>query len=706
LVNAAKNGYILVIDEADKAPIHVTSILKSLVEDGEMLLVNGSRLSTNPDPKDPKSIQIHPGFRMFVLANRPGYPFLGNNFFASVGDVFATHCVDNPDMLSEFVLLKSYGPNVADDVLDRLIAAFSDLRKLVDEGSINYPYSTRELVNIVKHLQAFPHEGVSTAVKNVFDFDTEQEISQILVEVMTKNGIPLASRKSEFEVCLAQPKPLPTPVLVERWTPAVQISLSPGQNLPLKVRGSWKLDIPSSWENNSVKNERSTKFSEVLYSFNLSSMGSFSDMIVGIDGRLYAITIAPVHLHILSDDHKTRKVIDLYEYIPSNRGVQLSMHQMPNGIVCVHNSQEHSILFIDSTCSLITTALIQGVDPTEDSYVAFKDSWAYVYQKTAQKYFRLDLNTKEQNLIQIPFSIQNIFISQREILIVSTTGDRVQIDGDQLTPFLVGDVFKASGSSILSVGVLDHERAWMYCDRPSMFGSISAIEGVSTAWYAWLREKPLRKSPFVNLSSSYGYLPQTQQLVQIHPWENANRSMVNMELVNYRSGTVRTLALPVVFPGGLVAETSQNLKYQNIVTVPVVKIAEAKNSHLIMMDQSGHFSVIQVNEMDTTQNLKEWTAMTGGVLLNRLKLIYDENHPEPSAKVETSEFQIGDGTNGAGDGATSGSGEGQGEGEGNGSGGESGSGLGGGPGNPLVVEARSSGTIDGSFQLVTQFNLA
>lgn len=30
-------------------------------------------------------IVIHPDFRMVVLANRPGFPFLGNDFFGTLG---------------------------------------------------------------------------------------------------------------------------------------------------------------------------------------------------------------------------------------------------------------------------------------------------------------------------------------------------------------------------------------------------------------------------------------------------------------------------------------------------------------------------------------------------------------------------------------------------------------------------------------------
>lgn len=39
-----KLGHILVVDEADKAPTHVTCILKTLIESGEMHLADGRRI--------------------------------------------------------------------------------------------------------------------------------------------------------------------------------------------------------------------------------------------------------------------------------------------------------------------------------------------------------------------------------------------------------------------------------------------------------------------------------------------------------------------------------------------------------------------------------------------------------------------------------------------------------------------------------------
>ncbi|XP_011845660.1 PREDICTED: von Willebrand factor A domain-containing protein 8-like, partial [Mandrillus leucophaeus] len=44
LVKAVKLGHILVVDEADKAPTNVTCILKTLVENGEMILADGRRI--------------------------------------------------------------------------------------------------------------------------------------------------------------------------------------------------------------------------------------------------------------------------------------------------------------------------------------------------------------------------------------------------------------------------------------------------------------------------------------------------------------------------------------------------------------------------------------------------------------------------------------------------------------------------------------
>ena len=57
LVKAVKWGRVLVVDEADKAPTHVTCILKTLVESGEMHLSDGRRVVSG---RRPVSSSHHP----------------------------------------------------------------------------------------------------------------------------------------------------------------------------------------------------------------------------------------------------------------------------------------------------------------------------------------------------------------------------------------------------------------------------------------------------------------------------------------------------------------------------------------------------------------------------------------------------------------------------------------------------------------------
>lgn len=57
--------------------------------------------------------------------------------------MYCSHIVENPDVDSEILLLKQYGPDVPEEVLRRLTSLFHDLRKLVNEGLLGYPYSLR-----------------------------------------------------------------------------------------------------------------------------------------------------------------------------------------------------------------------------------------------------------------------------------------------------------------------------------------------------------------------------------------------------------------------------------------------------------------------------------------------------------------------------------------------------------------------------------
>lgn len=176
LVRAARNGSVMVVDEADKAPLEVVCLLKALAEDGELILHDRRRLLSHErllaeggrvDKPPEDVVLIDPNFMLFVLANRPGFPFLGNNFFRECGDVFSIHIVDNLDIQSEIQLLQAYGPGVDYGVISRIARAFGSLREAHEKGDINYPFSAREAVAVVRHVAAYPDDGVVAAIEDI-----------------------------------------------------------------------------------------------------------------------------------------------------------------------------------------------------------------------------------------------------------------------------------------------------------------------------------------------------------------------------------------------------------------------------------------------------------------------------------------------------------------------------------------------------------
>ena len=275
LVRAARLGYTLVVDEADKAPLHVTAVLKGLVEgrginlpDGRRVLPSNTITHVDADSiRTEREVEVHPEFRMIVLANRPGFPFMGNNFFANMGDLFSTHAIDNPDLSSEMSLVKKYAPRLSDDVIKRLLVVMQELRRMADEGQLRYPYSTRESVAVAEHLSLFPEEGLATAVRNVFDFDSfDKETQRLVIQVLHKHGIPLGA--SHDAVRLATLSPLPLVRHLSTW------SFS-GETLPLspptssRVRASSPFPLPTSSYSLDRSYHRGQLFTEVLSSWSL-----------------------------------------------------------------------------------------------------------------------------------------------------------------------------------------------------------------------------------------------------------------------------------------------------------------------------------------------------------------------------------------------------------------------------------------------------
>jgi MoxR-like ATPase len=290
LVRAVKNGRVLVVDEADKAPLEVVSILKGLVEDGTMFLADGRRIVPHEASK-PHQVAIHPGFRVIVLANRPGYPFLGNDFFAACGDCFAPHLILNPDAASERALLRSYAPSVSVESIALLVDVFNELRTLVHDGVLAYPFSTRELVQILKHMHSYPSDGVGAALANVFDFDSfAPPTLEQLERVLRKHGIAMHAQQQRSE--LSRERILPPARHAASWRfDTLAHSLS-AKVVPVLILGQFAQSA-SARRVGAKQSARLETFGERKWSFSIetqrdSSAIPISDMII-VNGSIYVL---------------------------------------------------------------------------------------------------------------------------------------------------------------------------------------------------------------------------------------------------------------------------------------------------------------------------------------------------------------------------------------------------------------------------------
>ena len=137
---------------------------------------------------------MHPEFKLFCLANRPGHPFLGNHFFKECGDLFVVHVVENLDRDSEISLLQSFAPEMDIDTLTRLSQVFADLRKLNEHGILAYPFSAREAVALARHLETYPQDKIEGAAENILGFDGMNVSVRETVAHIFKNGFDVPQK--------------------------------------------------------------------------------------------------------------------------------------------------------------------------------------------------------------------------------------------------------------------------------------------------------------------------------------------------------------------------------------------------------------------------------------------------------------------------------------------------------------------------------
>uniref|UniRef100_A0A8D1LLG9 von Willebrand factor A domain-containing protein 8 n=1 Tax=Sus scrofa TaxID=9823 RepID=A0A8D1LLG9_PIG len=427
LVKAVKLGHVLVIDEADKAPTNVTCILKTLVENGEMILADGRRIVANSANVNGREnvVLIHPDFRMIVLANRPGFPFLGNDFFGTLGDIFSCHAVDNPKPHSELEMLRQYGPNVPEPILQKLVAAFGELRNLADQGTINYPYSTREVVNIVRHLQKFPTEGLSSVVRNVFDFDSyNNDMREILINTLHKHGIPIGAKPTSVQLQLTIPtRSHEGPALINI------------QEYPIDRH-----------------EERSQTFTEECASWRLplDEINLICDVATSHENEektLYVVACNPVSLYFMNMAGTSGYFVDLFDIFPRTAsGVWhpfVTVAPLGNplrGQVILHEQQSNIILLLDTTSQALRRLILPSQEFTSkktswwskeeaETYKMCKEfshkNWLVFYKGKGNSLTVLDVLEGRTHTISLPINLQTVFlVAEDKWLLVESETNR------------------------------------------------------------------------------------------------------------------------------------------------------------------------------------------------------------------------------------------------------------------------------------------
>ncbi|XP_049904645.1 von Willebrand factor A domain-containing protein 8 [Epinephelus moara] len=456
LVKAVKHGNILVIDEADKAPTNVTCILKTLVESGEMILADGRRIISDPREAEgrPNTIVMHPDFRMLVLANRPGFPFLGNDFFGALGDIFSCHAVDNPKPHAELAMLKQYGPDVPDATLEKLVAAFGELRSMADQGTITYPYSTREVVNIVKHLQKFPDEGLANVVRNVFDFDSyNKDMREVLIEALHKHGIPIGAKPSSVK--LAKELPLPEVKMTGYWTinqggNARRKLLCPTETRPIDIKGPVFLRVQGHPCNR--QESRALSFSEekAHWQIPMNEVNIICDVTTK-DDVLYVATCNPVSLYSMKERGDTIQCMELYDIFPRTISgvwqpfVTVAPLGRPlDGQVVLHEEQSNTVLHLDMVTGAVRRLMLS---PDTDqpstrasSWWSSKEqqgghkmchdfahkNWLLFYKEDGNQLEVLDVLEGRVHSISLPINLKSVFLvaEDRWLLVESNTNKK------------------------------------------------------------------------------------------------------------------------------------------------------------------------------------------------------------------------------------------------------------------------------------------
>ena len=660
LVQAVKLGHVLVVDEADKAPTHVTCILKTLVESGEMVLSDGRRIApfTSSAAQSPNAIPLHPDFRMMVLANRPGFPFLGNDFFGALGDLFSTHVVDNPSVENEIQLLKQYGPNVDEKVIFKLVNAFGELRSMADQGLVSYPYSTREVVNIVKHLEKFPQESLATVVRNVFDFDRySQEVFETLVSLLHKHGIPIGT--SPANVALAKEIYLPGKKISITWNVSNKQQVLPVQERYVKLKS------PISLKQNVLPLDRvearSALFTELqsYWTIPINETGVVAALSVlkgargdGTDDKIHILTTNPLKIFSMSQESDTIQETAIHGLISPERGNKplYTIVTDKDGNVLVHEESSNILLLVNlNNKSARQIQLSSFLDMASDKISnAFRPKVLHWKMKgdlisshnqvvfhtfNSNKIEVIDLGSTCAYTINLPFDVESVLIpSEKKWLIQGRSRDKyilTKSSDSSPCPNVLREVDETNGNHI----------------KVGSFLSCSSNDLPSSVLSAALEQKIDSPNRLLVTDNTYASIavgfPDLDSFNEVHYWPRQQPSRSFTPPITMESGQIIRTVVPEELPDDILPTNGRQLGvtgYLEIVDTvnhklryipvpepvnvsPVVQwlysnnyplyASPKSNQDLVTVDAGGCVRLWETSLVNIERSLGDWRRMVG-----------------------------------------------------------------------------------------------
>ena len=244
--------------------------------------------------------------------------------------MFDSYIIDNLPLESELSLLQSYGNNVDITVLRHIAGAFADLRGLHEARDLKYPFSAREAVSVVQHVQEFPADGVVAAVENILGFEGLSPVTRAQVaRIFQSNDIPVPEKAprgsqtdgGEVKLSLASPLADAHILKVSRDTSGEK---SVSTTLDVTVVPFKSTDWQSSTQSEQplrLQSSRMDNFSEEYASF---WVGLEEDKHSGIR-RMSGVTSEGNNLHIL-----TTYPLELHSYLGVDNLYSSSSSDIPD----------------------------------------------------------------------------------------------------------------------------------------------------------------------------------------------------------------------------------------------------------------------------------------------------------------------------------------------------------------------------------------